>query len=797
MRKARFGGGWQAIRYSLRAALRLGPIRFYKAMNAKNACKTCAFGMGGQLGGMRNEAGKFPEVCKKSMQAMAADMAGKIEPRLFATYSIDELKSFSSREMEAFGRLGDPVIVRPGDDRYRPISWDEAIDHIVGSLMATTPNKAFFYASGRSSSEAGFLMQLFARAYGTNHVNNCSFYCHQASGVGLKDSIGVGTATIELDDLEKCDLVFVIGGNPASNHPRFMTMLMKLRRRGGRVIIVNPLRETGLVNFKVPSNLKSMLVGDEIASLYSQPTIGGDIAFLAGMAKRLISLGAIDKVFIDEVTEGFSAVRTYVEELDWQEIEASSGVPRADIEAAADEYARSERTIFAWTMGITHHEHGVQNVQWIANLALMRGMVGKEGCGLLPIRGHSNVQGMGSVGVTPALSKAALDAMQELGFWTDESSTSTAESFRAAGYDTMAAMEACGRGEMSFGLCLGGNLFGSNPDAAFTSTALSRLDTLVYLSTSLNTGHAHGLAKTTLILPVLVRDEESQGTTQESMFSYVRLSDGGKPRFAGPRSETEILSAIADRWNRLRRAPATTLEWQKLADHEEIRRLIARFVPNLSKIGEIGKTKQEFQIPGRILHDIDPTGALGSRVAEAGGGQVRPDSAESRTLSDFPTPTGRAVFRSHPLPNLAELGENELRLMTIRSEGQFNTVVYEEEDPYRGQERRNVILMNDGDIRRLGLLSDQVVTVRSVTGEMPGILVRAFDVAKGCAAMYYPEANRLIAKTTDPRSKTPAFKSVIVTIHPELDAGPPAEAECDVELAARQPSTSRGRMKSC
>lgn len=753
MRQAKSGGGWQAIRYSLRTALKVGPLRFWRAMHAKNACKTCAFGMGGQLGGMRNEAGSFPEVCKKSMQAMAADMRGRIEPRLFETYSIEQFQGFSPREMEAFGRLVDPVVARPGDSHFRPISWDDALDLVAARLEGTEPQRAFFYASGRSSSEAGFLLQLFARAYGTNHVNNCSYYCHQASGAGLRDSIGSPTGTIDLDDLEKCDLFFLIGGNPASNHPRLMTMLMKLRRRGGRVIVVNPARETGLVNFRVPSNVKSMLFGDQIASLYLQPTIGGDIALFVGIAKRLIELGAVERAYIDAFTEGFSELRAYAENLSWSEIEKASGLKRDDVEAVADEYARSNRTIFSWAMGITHHEHGTENVQWIANLALMRGMVGKEGAGLMPIRGHSNVQGMGSVGVTPAMTKAAVEGLQSLGY--------QAPAFQ--GYDTMAAMLAAGRGEMAFGLCLGGNLFGANPDAAFSARALGNLETLVYLSTSLNTGHAHGLGKTTLILPVQARDEESQSTTQESMFSYVRLSDGGPQRFEGPRSETSILAAIANR------ALADGddggdggLHWDKLGDHDEIRRLIALLVPNLKAIESIGSTKREFSIPGRILHE-----------------------------PKFATPTGRAAFRAHPLPEQASLGVMQLRLMTIRSEGQFNTVVYDEQDTYRGQERRDVILMNPADISRLGLTPDEAVTVRSETGGMRNILVREFAIARGCAAMYYPEANALVSKEVDPRSKTPAFKSVVVTLERSGGAGVVRRSE------VASASVERGSMKAC
>jgi molybdopterin-dependent oxidoreductase alpha subunit len=714
-------GGWQAVRYSLGAAQKLGPIRVWRAMRSHNACKTCALGMGGQMGGMVNEARRFPEVCKKSFQAMAADMQGRIEPRFFETYSLNELRGLSPRELESCGRIADPLIAGPEDTHYRPISWDEALGLIGDRLRAAPPERSFFYSSGRSSNEAGFLMQLMARCYGTNHVNNCSYYCHQASGVGLGDSLGTGTATVNLEDVEQCDLLFLIGGNPASNHPRLMTLLKNLRNRGGKIVVINPVKEVGLQNFRVPSDVKSMLLGTEIASCYVQPTIGGDIAFLAGVTKCLIESGETDPAFIEAATEDYEALRAYVAALPWCEIEAASGVRRDQMEHVARVYAKSERAIFAWTMGITHHEHGTENVQWIVNLALLRGMVGREGAGLMPIRGHSNVQGLGSVGVSPALRQAAVEGLAALGVQPP--------TFK--GHDTMAMMEASARGEMDFGFCLGGNLYGSNPDSRFAGEALSQVDTLVYLSTTLNTGHAHGLGKTTLILPVLARDEEAQSTTQESMFSYVRLSDGGPRRHEGPRSEVDVVAEIGHR----ALGEHGPLSWSALKDHDEIRRLIARLVPGFEKIETIGKTKQEFEIPGRILHH-----------------------------PKFATPSGRARFRAHPVPKPPVLGKNQLRLMTVRSEGQFNSVVYEEKDIYRGQERRDVILLNRRDIERLGLAVDQRVTVWNEVGTMPGILVREFDIAEGCALMYYPEANVLVPRATDPRSKTPAFKSAIVTV---------------------------------
>ncbi|MCA9206960.1 MAG: molybdopterin-dependent oxidoreductase, partial [Planctomycetales bacterium] len=520
-------GGWHAIRYTLRKAREVGGIwKLYRAMRTKNACKTCALGMGGQRGGMVNEAGHFPEVCKKSLQAMASDMQGAIKPEFWQTYNVAQLSRFSPREMETCGRLTQPVLYERGHDYYRPISWDEALRRIADKLKATAADETFWYFSGRSSNEAGFLLQLFARLYGTNNVNNCSYYCHQASGVGLMNSVGSGTATLVLDDVEHADLVFVIGGNPPSNHPRLMTTLMHVRNRGGKVIVVNPVIETGLVSFKIPSNPRSLLFGTKIATQYVQPHIGGDLALLTGIAKRIDEMGAQDEGFLQDHCTGYDEWIAAVRATSWAEIHAKSGVGQAEIDAIAESYAAAKNVVFSWTMGITHHAHGVQNVEAIANLALMRGMVGRPNAGLLPIRGHSNVQGIGSMGVTPKLKEAVFERIQSH-FGVTLPTT--------PGLDTLACMEGANDGSLKVGFCLGGNLYGSNPDATFADQALSQLDMLVFLNTTLNTGHARGLADQSIILPVLARDEESQPTTQESMFNYVRLSDGGPARIEGPR----------------------------------------------------------------------------------------------------------------------------------------------------------------------------------------------------------------------------------------------------------------------
>ncbi len=718
------GGGWPALLYTLRTANRVGAGALWRAMRARNACKTCGLGMGGQMGGMVNEGGHFPEVCKKSLQAMASDMQAGITPEFFDRYSIAHLRTLSSRELEHCGRLVAPVYAAPGDTHYRTIAWTDALEILARTLMASGPAHSFFYASGRSSNEAGFLLQLFARLLGTNYVNNCSYYCHQASSVGLTSTVGTGVATVQLDDLDRSDLVVLIGGNPASNHPRLLTKLMNLRRRGGHVIVINPARETGLVNFSVPSDVRSLLFGSEIASVYLQPHIGGDIALLAGIAKRVLERGAADRAFIDAHTEGFAEYAGAIESTAWDDIERRSGVTRDRIVRVADLYSTATSAVFAWTMGITHHLHGVENVQAIASLALLRGMPGRPGSGLMPVRGHSNVQGVGSVGVTPALKQQMLERFEaRLGVRAPAS----------PGMDTMACMEAAGRGEMRAALCLGGNLFGSNPDARFASNALAQLDLVTYLSTTLNTGHAWGTGKATLILPVLPRDEEPQPTTQESMFSFVRLSDGGPARYAGPRSEVSILAELGRRVL----GDDPRLSWSELESHARVRQLMAELLPGFEPLADIDRTRREFHIAGRHLNA--PT---------------------------FPTASGKARFHGVPLPDAAEPQGRRLRMMTIRSEGQFNTVVYDEEDIYRAQDRRDVILMNTDDIARLGLTPDQCITVRSAAGELRDQRVRAFDIRAGNAAMYFPEANVLVPRDVDPRSRTPAFKSVVVELIP-------------------------------
>lgn len=726
MRPVKSGGGWRAIAYTWKKSREAGGLwKLWRAMRSKNACKTCALGMGGQKGGMVNELGTFPEVCKKSLQAMVADMQGAIPPGYFETYSLPQMQAFTPRELEAAGRLTTPLISRRGDDYYRPLSWDEAFSKIIGKLRELTPDETFWYFSGRSSNEAGFLLQLFARLYGTNNVNNCSFYCHQASGVGLANTFGTGTATLTLEDVEHADLVFLIGGNPASNHPRLMSTLKHVRRRGGHVIVINPVIEPGLVNFSVPSDPISLLFGTKIASLYVQPHIGGDLALLTAIARQVLDNGNHEESFLTAHTDHWPEWKAHLLAQNPEELCRMAGVSREEVQEIARLYAASKKTVFSWTMGITHHVHGVENVEAIGNLACLRGMVGKPHTGMMPIRGHSNVQGIGSVGVTPKLKEAIFERLQQ--HYQLQLPTTP-------GLDTLGCMEQSHSGKLKLGVCLGGNLYGSNPDATYAREALAKLDMLVMLSTTLNTGHAHSRAEETLILPVLARDEEPAPTTQESMFNYIRLSEGGPARHVGPKSEIEVISQIAT--GVLEKSGP--IDWQALAEPARIREMIANVVPGFEQIREIDKTRQEFQLEGRTFHQ-----------------------------PQFPTATGKAQLRCHTLTPPTD-SNGYLRLMTVRSEGQFNTVVYEDYDLYRGIDRRDVILLHPEDIARLSLNHRQPVTVKSETGQLSRILVHEFPGIKpGNALMYYPESNVLVPRSNDPRSKTPAFKNIRIEILPE------------------------------
>ncbi|MEN0037754.1 MAG: FdhF/YdeP family oxidoreductase [Cellvibrio sp.] len=716
------GGGPKKVLYTLKTVARIGLLNSAKALNSRNTCKACGLGMGGQRGGMTNEKDEFPSVCNKSIQAQSTDIQEPIPTDLF-NHTLDDFKQLSAYELEHLGRLNNPLFKSADGNKYSPVSWEFALDKMARAFAATNPERSFFYSSGRSSNEAGFILQLLARLYGTNNVNNCSYYCHQATGVGLGNVIGTGTATVSLEDVGNCDCIFVIGANPSSNHPRFVHQLKNCRERGGQVIIINPAKEPGLVRFAVPKSAKSMLSGGTwIASEYVQPKIGSDLALLKGIAKALLESNQVADDYIVQHTENFLGFKQDIDNTEWKTLVDACGVDKEKISSLANAYARSEKAIFAWGMGITHHLHGVENVEAIANLALLRGMLGKPAAGLLPLRGHSNVQGIGTVGVKPILAE---DVLQQLEQHMDVKLP------RTKGMDTIACLNAAHEGKIDAALVMGGNLFSATPNSNWAQAALDKIGFKAYLTTTLNAGHFTGMETSeALILPVTARDEEWQPTTQESMFNYVRLSDGGIDRLHNVKPEVEILCELGKRL-----LPKSALDFQKFKQHDSIRAAIAATIPGLSELKDIANTKQEFTIKNRLF-----------------------DTPE------FKTDNGKARFHSSTLPQPVTTNEYPFLLASIRSEGQFNSIIYEESDSYRGTDTRWSVLMNKDDMQELGIAAGDLANIQSPQGEMKAVKVFAFDLPRSNAMAYYPEANVLIATTHDPRSKTPAFKSVPVSI---------------------------------
>ncbi len=716
------GGGPKKVLYTLKTIARIGLLNSTKALTSRNTCKACGLGMGGQLGGMTNEKKEFPSVCNKSIQAQSTDIQSAIPLELFQ-HTLDDFKQLSGYEMEHLGRLNNPLYKLAESNQYQAISWEQAFQLMIEKFKQTPAQRSFFYSSGRSSNEAGFLLQLIARLYGTNNVNNCSYYCHQATGVGLTNVIGSGTATVSLEDLALADCIFVIGANPSSNHPRFIHQLKNCRERGGQVIVINPAKEPGLVRFAVPKSAKSMITGGSwIASEYIQPKIGSDLLLLTGIAKALIEHNQTDQTFINQYTENFSDLLETIQQIDWQTITVTCGVDQITIQHIANCYAKSEKTIFVWGMGITHHTQGVENVEAIANLALLRGMMGKPGAGLLPLRGHSNVQGIGSVGVKPTLSADILSALEK------HFSISLP---KEKGMDTLACLEAAFDGKIDAALLMGGNLYSATPHSDWAQKALDKIPFKVYLTTTLNHGHVFGMETSdALILPVTARDEEWQSTTQESMFNFVRLSDGGIDRLHNVKPESWILCELAK--GLLKDSP---IDFEKLKQHKSVREAIADVIPGMKSLQNIDQHKQEFTISNRLLHK-----------------------------PEFYTDSGKAKFITPRLIQKKSATEFPFTLASIRSEGQFNSIIYEEKDSYRSTDTRWSVLMNKQDANKLGVNAGDKVTLSSACGEMKDLIVFYFDIPEGNLLAYYPEANCLIGTERDPRSHTPAFKSVAVAI---------------------------------
>jgi molybdopterin-dependent oxidoreductase alpha subunit len=683
------------------------------------------------------------ELCENGARAVADEATRfRADPAWWDAHPLDELLRWSDRDLNRAGRITAPLLLDAGADRYREASWDEAIAVVAEELRALgDPDEAVFYTSGRTSNEAAFLWQLLARVLGTNNLPDCSNLCHESSGVGLGETLGVGKGTVSLDDLHAAEVVLVVGQNPGTNHPRMLTALQEAKRRGARIVAINPLREAALVRFRHPQEL-SGLVGDgtALADVWLRVRVGGDVALLTGLAKSLLERderdgGVVDRAFVDACTEGFEALAAHLRAVAWDDVVVGSGVRRTELEAVADLLARHERIVACWAMGITQHVHGVDNVHALVNLLLLRGALGKPGAGACPVRGHSNVQGDRTMGITERPRTAFLAGLVRVfGF----------EPPRRHGHDVARAIEAMRDGRVRVFLALGGNFLAASPDTDVTADALRRCRLTVHVSTKPNRSHlVHG--RRALILPCLGRTERhvtpagEQVVSVEDSMGIVHASRGHLPP-ASPllRSEPEIVARLAEATV----GDRPTIPWRALADDLTLLRArIAEVVPGFEGFEE--------------------------RLARPGGFVLPHPVRDERR---FPTPSGRARFTVVPLPP-EELREGELTMTTIRAHDQYNTTVYTDDDRYRGlRGGRKVVLVSPEDVDALGLFAGQVVTIegREEDGRrrrVEGFVVVPYDVPRRCCATYFPEANPLVPLARrSPRSGTPASKSVPVRL---------------------------------
>ena len=691
------------------------------------------------------------EFCENGAKAVTWESTAKrIGAEFFAAHPVAELWQASDHWLEAQGRITTPLRYDAATDRFKAVGWQEAFDGIAAGLNALpTPDAAEFYTSGRCSNEAAFLYQLFARLYGTNNFPDCSNMCHEATSVGLPKSIGIGKATVTLEDFDTTALILSMGHNPGTNHPRMMTTLRDASKRGVPIVVFNPLRERALERFEAPQSAVEMATGGStpIASTYLQVKVGGDAAALQGIAKAVIALDTaaqaadrapvLDHAFIAGHTHGFEAYAAHLAALDWTAIETTSGLTRAALEGVAALYAAAPSAIVCYGMGITQHTTGTSNVQQIANLLLLKGNIGRAGAGICPLRGHSNVQGDRTVGITERPKPEFLDRMRDVfGF----------EPPRHEGHSVIEAIAAMRDGRSKAIVCLGGNLAvaASDPQACFAG--FRQLELAVHVTTKLNRTHLL-IGRDSYILPCLGRTELDmqatgrQSVTVEDSMSMVHASSGFlAPPSDAVRSEPAIVAGIA----KAVLGGKGNVDWDALVgDYALIRDKIEAVIPGFEGYND--------------------------RIREPGGFQLA-NSAQQRI---WKTPTAKANFMV--ADGLAEDGPDVagvLRLTTLRAHDQYNTTIYALDDRYRGViGRRDVLFVGPAELARLGLAEGDVVDVATALDHaradrvVRGLTLVAHDLPDGCCASYYPETQPLIAlEHADPQSFTPAYKSVPVVL---------------------------------
>ncbi|MDH2328089.1 FdhF/YdeP family oxidoreductase [Cereibacter sp. SYSU M97828] len=730
-------GGWGALKSCGKQLLKTGkPFAGARAMLHANQpdgfdCPGCAWG--------DPEHGSSFEFCENGVKAVAWEATkARVTPDFFAAHTVTDLRGWTDHDLEHQGRLTHPMRYDAATDRYLPVDWDDAFAEIGAALRGMKPDQAEFYTSGRASNEAAFLYQTFVRLYGTNNFPDCSNMCHEASGVALTDAIGIGKGTVQLEDFEKADAIFVFGQNPGTNHPRMLADLRKAAARGARVVVFNPLKEKGLQRFADPQNKVEMLLGgsEPTSTDFFQPRLGGDMAAVRGMSKVVLAEGTLDHDFIARHCHGFDDWRAAVEATDWPQIEDQSGLTRAQIETAARIYMQAGSVIATWAMGITQHRHSVATIREIANFMFLRGNIGRPGAGLCPVRGHSNVQGDRTVGINEKAPAALIDAMErELGVTLP----------RREGHNVLAAIGAMLDGSARAFVGLGGNFARATPDSPLIARALSGLDLTVHVATKLN--HSHLLpGRASFILPCLGRTEIDKSptgirqiVTVEDSMSMVHGSGGiNLPASAALKSEIAIVAGIA-----AATVGSDVVDWQAMAaDYDLIRDMIARVLPGFE--------------------------GYNTRVRQPRGFWLRNPAAER----EWRTATQRATFSADALPEATEWqgrGEGGFVLQTFRSHDQYNTTIYGLDDRYRGvYGERQVVFMNPRDMEAMGAAPGDRMDVigpaeDGVERVALGFRLVPHDMPQGCVAGYYPELNVLVPLSMfGIGSDTPASKSIPV-----------------------------------
>jgi len=752
--------GLQAVAKTSRLVADMGLGRGTQALLEVNQadgfdCQSCAWPSPDQ------DRHRF-EFCENGAKAVADEATRqRVTPAFFAAHTVAALAANSDHWLNAQGRLTEPMVLRPEAEHYEPISWDDAFALIARELRALpSPDAAAFYTSGRTSNEAAFLWQLLVRLFGTNNLPDCSNLCHESSGVALTESIGIGKGTVTLEDFERAEAIFVVGQNPGTNHPRMLSALEGAKARGAKIIAINPLPEIGTERFKNPQDflnpLKALqtLMGDgaRLADLWLPVRTGGDLALFKGVMKAMLEEeeGApgtvLDAGFIVAHTHGFEALAADLRAADWGEIVMASGITREQISAAAAIAARSRATICCWAMGLTQQPNAVETIQQIVNFLLLRGQIGRPGAGVCPVRGHSNVQGDRTMGISERMPESWLKRLD---------AEFAMQAPRRHGLDTVGTIRAMHDGRVGVFIGLGGNFLSATPDTEFTAAALRRCALTVQVSTKLNRAHLV-TGRTALILPCLGRSERDaqaggpQFVTTEDSMGVINTSRGRlEPAAPQLLSEPAIVCRLAQALDFAPGHPGHAVPWAELAaNYDQIRERIARVVPGFEDYNRRVRTGP-FHLPNAV-----------------------------RDRREWRTSTQRANFIVAPIPRYwlerprAETGEPEYVMMTIRTHDQFNTTVYGLDDRYRGIfGGRRVVFMHEDDIRDAGLQQGQWVDLTNRHGgierEARAFMVAPYRIPRGCVATYFPETNVLVPiDSVAAKSNTPTSKFVIIRISP-------------------------------